>query len=151
MTLLYFCVVFRINSQNSANTTSILSRHVTESTPLSAIFTFVPEIIRPNNNFFVYVSIFLGFILCGFLRSVMFSLMTSRIARILHDDAYTALMRAPLSFFERNPVSKLFVWSNINYLLRHARTYIHLHTPTAAVKMYLITEHLTLVISLWVT
>ncbi len=46
-------------------------------------------------------------VVANVLRSVMFALFTSLASTALHNNMFTALLRAPMTFFDANPVGKI--------------------------------------------
>lgn len=55
---------------------------------------------------YIYTGLIIGLIIMGCLRSLAFFTMTSLSSRNLHDKMFRVLLRAPISFFDKNPVGK---------------------------------------------
>ena len=68
--------------------------------------TFVDDFDREQNLFFYALQMSLLFVL-SFFRAVLFFLMCMRASVRLHDRLFERVIRAPIAFFDRNPVGIL--------------------------------------------
>lgn len=71
-----------------------------------------------DEDFYIYLGLFLGFLLFSFVKSLVFSMIAINVGRKLHKKLFCAIMRAPLSFFEKTSVGefKCYVHVCINFL-----------------------------------
>ena len=88
---------------DDANHTSS-SRDDTTDPPL-----FSTHFSSPVADFYVYFGLVMTFLLLTFCRSAIFTTCVTRASRVLHDDMFYHVLRAPMSFFEKTPVNK--IWS----------------------------------------
>ena len=49
-----------------------------------------------------------GMIVCNMIRGITFAFFTTTAARVLHNRMFSALLSAPMSFYDSNPLGKDF-------------------------------------------
>lgn len=58
-------------------------------------------------NYTIYAVLVGATVFIAFLRSLVFFAATVRASRVLHDRMLDAVLRAPMSFFDSNPVGRV--------------------------------------------
>ena len=65
-----------------------------------------------DRTLYIYCGMVAGVFVLGALRSFIYFSMTSLSSRNLHRKIFTVLLRAPISFFDKNPVGKYRLSTN---------------------------------------
>ena len=62
--------------------------------------------LEPIQDMYIYLAVCVGFLALSFIRAVTFSTMAVSASKLFHAKLFSAIMRAPLGFFDKNPVGK---------------------------------------------
>lgn len=57
-----------------------------------------------KKTFYMYIGFFCGLVILGSLRALSFFAMSSLASQNLHDTLFSVLLRAPIRFYDKNPV-----------------------------------------------
>ena len=60
----------------------------------------------PHFHFYIYLGLFVGFVIVAMVRASLFSVMAVRASHRFHTRMFRALMKTPLSFFEKFATGK---------------------------------------------
>ena len=98
----------------SRNLTNISLNHA----DISISTTTTSNMLDDNlHNILIIAGITATLILMSFLRALFISLFTHHASRDLHNAMFTKLLRAPIWFFERNPVGRCWMYTIVIYIL----------------------------------
>ncbi len=61
---------------------------------------------EPITDMYIYLAVCVGFLVLSFIRAVTFSTMAVSASKLFHVKLFSAIMRAPLGFFDKNPVGE---------------------------------------------
>ena len=78
--------------------------------PIGSNFTgniTIPD-VDSYTNIGVFAAIILAVFIFGLLRALLFFKIAVTASQNLHNDMFTRILRSPTSFFDNNPVGKLF-------------------------------------------
>ena len=62
--------------------------------------------MKTNHQFVIYSGLFAGIIVSGLFRAFLFFQISVKAGVTLHNKMFDSLIRAPISFFDTNPVGK---------------------------------------------
>lgn len=65
-------------------------------------------VLDTNTGIYVYSILIAGVIVCGYVRAAHFYSICMGASIKLHGDAFNAVLRAPILFFDQNPVGEFF-------------------------------------------
>ena len=89
---------------HSMNTTSETST----SAPVTTSTSLHDASFVPNKDTYIYLAVCLAFVLLSFTTAIVFSTIAVSASRHFHAKLLRVVMRAPIGFFDRNPVGMFY-------------------------------------------